>query len=204
MNKFSKIVMLLRHRRAFRAALSTQLAILSQDENFVFGGLTEVEDEAILKIVENFNHNDGPIIEFGTLFGITTRLIASASLANRKILTVDNFCWNPLGLTSELHEAFTRKILKMELSSGKVDLIVSSSESFRKNYSGPIPSLVFFDADHSYTAVKDEIRWAKDIKVPLICGHDYGNASFGVTQAVDEEFPDGVESAGMIWWKSFR
>ena len=59
--------------------------------------------------------------------------------------------------------------------------------------------MVFFDADHRYEAVKEEIAWALTAGVPSICGHDYGNALFGVTKAVDEAFPDGVETAGMCW-----
>ena len=41
--------------------------------------------------------------------------------------------------------------------------------------------------------------WAKSLGVKIICGHDYANAYFGVTRAVDEAFPQGVETAGMCW-----
>ena len=77
--------------------------------------------------------------------------------------------------------------------------MVEDSECFRKNYRGTCPSLVFLDADHSYAAVRDEIAWAKALGVPMICGHDYGNARFGVTRAVDEAFHEGVQVTGMVW-----
>ena len=61
-------------------------------------------------------------------------------------------------------------------------------------------SLVF-DALHQYEPVRDEIAWAKGIGVACICGHDYNNPSpvFGVTRAVDEAFPHGVDVCGMCW-----
>ena len=78
-------------------------------------------------------------------------------------------------------------------------MAVLDSSSFRKNYVGPAPSMVFLDADHSYEAVRDEIAWAKKLGVRLVCGHDYGNPRFGVTRAVDEAFPEGVQIRGTVW-----
>ena len=181
--------------------LSTQLSLLEGDEDFALGGLTAVEEEAIVELVKKAAAYPGDVIEFGTLFGITTKLMASVAEAEQKIVTVDNFCWNPFGLTPAMHELFTRKILRTELEKGFVELRVTGSEEFREDYAGQTPAMVFLDADHSYEAVKDEIQWAKSLGVPLICGHDYGNVRFGVTQAVDEEFPDGVQSQGMVWWR---
>jgi hypothetical protein len=59
---------------------------------------------------------------------------------------------------------------------------------------------VFLDADHSYAAVRDEIAWARGLGVPLIAGHDYGVAKFGVTRAVEEAFsPGSVTVGGTVW-----
>ncbi len=201
MNRLTKFCKLLTHQRELRAALSTQLSIIEEGENFALGGLTEIEEAAIVRLVQHAKQYPGPVIEFGTLFGITTKVMASVAAESQRVVTVDNFCWNPFGLTPELHETFTRKILRMELVSGRVELTIAGSAEFRKSYNGEIPSMVFLDADHSYEAVKDEIQWAKSLGVPLISGHDYRNARFGVTQAVDEEFSDGVEFASMVWWK---
>lgn len=50
--------------------------------------------------------------------------------------------------------------------------------------------LIFIDADHSYKAVKDDIRhWLPKMrKGGLLCGHDYSNrkANAGVIKAVNE------------------
>jgi hypothetical protein len=140
------------------------------------------------------------IVEFGTLFGLTTLLLAQYKLASHQVITLDNFSWNPFGLTPSLHRDFTKRILRSALQTGAVQLVEKDSKSFRAEYQGVIPCMVFLDADHSYQAVKDEIGWAKKIGVKLICGHDYGNPNFGVTQAVDEAFPEGVEVRGMVWW----
>lgn len=199
MHKVKQLVTALKWHRQVRAALSTQLSLLEDPTVFALGGMTDEEEARIAELVRAAS--DGPVIEFGTLFGLTTGLMASVARAGQVIVTVDNFCWNPFGLTPALHEAFTRKILRGELASGRVELRVCDSASFRREYAGPRPALVFLDADHTYEAVRDEIAWAKGLGVPLICGHDYGNPRFGVTRAVDEAFPEGVEVQGMVWVK---
>lgn len=207
MHKLCQLFKAIRWQRQIRAALSTQLVLLENPTVFALGGLTEEEEMFVGSLVrgckDSQNHDDGrgPIIEFGTLFGLTTRLIASEAGGKRSVITVDNFCWNPFGLTPALHETFTRRILRGELASGSVSLHVGSSADFRSRYQGQVPAMVFLDADHSYAAVRDEILWAKKLGVPVICGHDYANPRFGVTRAVDEAFPEGVAVQGMVWAK---
>jgi len=58
--------------------------------------------------------------------------------------------------------------------------------------------MVFIDADHTYEAVKADIKMWKPKAKKLICGHDYDIAS--VKKAVDELLEiDGV--IGSIWWQ---
>lgn len=193
------------------ALVSSHLSILEGDGVAAsLGGLTDEEELAISAIVRECvsslvkEERPGPIVEFGTLFGLTTQLLAEAAPEGVTVLTVDNFCWNPFGLPPDLHRQFTRRILRPYLETGRVRLIDQDSALFRERYAGPIPQLVFFDADHSYEAVSDEIAWAKRMRIPCIAGHDYGNALFGVTRAVDEAFPEGVPVKGMVWWKAER
>ena len=197
-HKLKQIGKALRWQREVRAALSTHLALLEEPPVFALGGLTD-EEEACVRACARSLAADGPIVEFGTLFGLTTRLLAAEAQGRRPVLTVDNFCWNPFGLTPALHEAFTRKVLRTELEAGRVTLCVADSAAFRGGYAGAVPAMVFLDADHTYAAVRDEIAWAQRLGVALICGHDYGNARFGVTRAVDEAFPEGIERRGMVW-----
>jgi hypothetical protein len=199
MHKLKQLWTALKWQREVRAAVSTQLTLLENPTVFALGGLTEEEEQAVRSLVRAGGREGGPVVEFGTLFGLTTRLLAEAAPAGVTVLTVDNFCWNPFGLPPALHETFTRKILRGELAAGTVTLYAGDSEAFRRTYRGPRPAMVFLDADHSYEAVRDEIAWAKGLGVPLICGHDYGNPRFGVTRAVDEAFPDGVDVCGSVW-----
>ena len=191
--------MVLKWQRQIRAALSTQLALLENPSVVTLGGLTDEEDRRVAELVHAAKDWAGPIIEFGTLFGLTTRLIVAEATEGQPVITVDNFCWNPFGLPPSQHEAFTRRILRGELSAGRASLYVGDSATFRRTYRAEVPALVFLDADHSYEAVKDEINWAKTLGVPVIAGHDYRNARFGVTRAVDEAFPEGVDVRGMVW-----
>jgi len=216
---------MVKYQRQIRALISTHLSVLENDNSFALGGLTEEEEDGVRALVESCglfsneasfhtktrrheekelcglspSEETSCIVEFGTLFGITTGLLAHYKSAKMKVITVDNFCWNPFGLTPEMHKAFTRRILRCQLAKGDVELVEMDSKTFRDTYKGRIPNMVFLDADHSYEAVRDEIAWAKKIGVPLISGHDYGNSRFGVTKAVDEAFPDGVQVKGMVW-----
>jgi hypothetical protein len=189
----------LRWQREVRQAVSTQLALLENPTIFAMGGLTDAEEARVAELVRRAAKHDGPIVELGTLFGLTTLLMAAEARSGQPVISIDNFCWNPFGLPPDLHEAFTRKVLRGELATGRVDLVRSASADVRRTWRWPVPALVFLDADHSYAAVRDEIAWAKALGVPIICGHDYGNARFGTTRAVDEAFGGDIEVRGMVW-----
>jgi hypothetical protein len=204
LRKIKQVLKALKWQKQIRAAISTQLSLLEGDNLFALGGLTEEEENALVELISTLKNGpqdtQGVIVEFGTLFGLTTLLLAQHKLATQKVITLDNFSWNPFGLTATLHRGFTKRILRSAIQTGAVQLEEKDSKSFRAEYQGPIPCMIFLDADHSYKAVKEEIEWAKSLGVKLICGHDYGNQRFGVTQAVDEAFPKGVEVKGMVWW----
>lgn len=191
-----KLKLLWNHRREVRTALGRQIALLEGDGiASALGGLT---DEEIAGLV-SWLPTSGTLVEFGTLFGLTAKAVAAAK-PNLKIVAVDNFSWNPFGLTPELHEAFTRRILSREIAEGRVQVENVSSKEFRRMCATP-PDAVFLDALHQYEPVRDEIAWAKEVGVRCVCGHDYGNPNpiFGVTRAVDEAFPKGVDVCGMCW-----
>ena len=200
LHKIRQLVLALKWQRQIRAALATQLALLEAPSLFVLGGLTDEETDALAALARSVDPAGGPIIEFGTLFGLTTLALAEQKPAGVKLVTVDNFGWNPFGLPPALHRTFTERILRGVRRAGDVELIAADSGDFRAGYRGAVPGMVFLDADHGYRAVREEIAWALRLGVPLISGHDYGNTRFGVTQAVDEAFPGGVQVAGMIWW----
>jgi hypothetical protein len=200
LHKLAQLRKALKWHRQVRQAVSTQLSLLDDPDASVLGTLTAADEARLESLVREAGRHSGPIVELGTLFGLTTRLIASVARADQPVITVDNFSWNPFGLPPAMHEAFARKVLRTELASGRVALQVADSAGFRRDYRGPVPALLFLDADHSYAAVRDEIAWARNLGVPVICGHDYGVARFGVTRAVDEAFgKDSVRVGGTVW-----
>jgi len=127
-----------------------------------------------------------PIIEIGTLFGYSTRVIAAAKARDQQLITVDNYSWNPLGLSADAHRLATRKVLKEAIETLNTTIVDAPAKDFYRQYSGPAPALFFCDADHSYEAVKADLLWARAVNATIICGDDYEPRHQGVTKAVDE------------------
>ena len=163
------------------------------------GSLNEAELDLLKRAVEQTAALPGPIVEIGTLFGFTTGMIASWVQGDRKIITVDNFSWNPWGLVPEAHQALTRRVLAPFLRTGRVEIAAQGSAEFFAAYAGPPPALVFIDGDHSYAAVHRDILGAQRIGAEVIGGHDYAPAIPGVVQAVEERFPGATVRRGTAW-----
>ena len=191
-----RLITLLRHWREAKAAFST-LSYLYADNNTSLNALGGLTDEEMRVVCKWAAESPGmTVVEVGTLFGLTARELAR-QISGGRVIAVDNFSWNPFGLPSKVHEAFTRRILR----GTKVELINCSSEDWRNQVNGPI-DMIFFDASHRYEDVKSECEWAKAAGIKMICGHDYGNPNprFGVTRAVNEVFgAENVEVVGMCW-----
>ena len=201
MSKIGQLIRVLKYQRQIRELVSSQLSILEDKHDYACGGLSEEEEWGLTDLLRSTRDmRAGVIVEFGTLFGVTTLLLASLMATGQKIITVDNFCWNPFGLRPEQHKAFAMRFLRYGIASGDIELAEYDSCAFRASYDGMVPKMVFLDADHSYEAVRDEITWAKRLGVKIIAGHDYGKPEFGVTRAVDEAFPQGVNIRGSVWW----
>ena len=105
MNKVLQLWRIATHPRELRMALSGLGVRLAGDD--ALGGLTDSETEALVRWTKEPGVD--AFVEIGTLFGLTARTVAQ--LAGKRVVAVDNFCWNPFGLTPAQHEAFTRKIL---------------------------------------------------------------------------------------------
>lgn len=128
-----------------------------------------------------------PIVEIGTLFGFSTRILALHKDPAQPLVTVDNYSWNPLGLSSEVHFLATRGILAEAIENFGVTQINRDKNLFYAEYNMGPPALFFCDADHSYEATKADLLWAKEAGAGIVCGHDYDPVRHkGVTQAVDE------------------
>lgn len=131
--------------------------------------------------------DDGPIIEIGTLFGRSTLVMATQKSIEINLVTVDNYSWNPLGISTEAHFRITQKILLEAKRKLNVHQIKSDKKEFYRTYQDGSPTLVFLDAVHTYEETKEDILWAKHSKTKIICGHDYHKQNHpGVVRAVDE------------------
>jgi hypothetical protein len=128
-----------------------------------------------------------PIVEVGTLFGASTLVLASWKPPSQRLLTVDNYSWNPLGISPAAHRLATRARLSYAIRHQAVEIVDCDATSFYASYEGPAPALFFCDADHSYEAVLNDLRWARSVGASLIAGHDYDRTLHpGVVRAVDE------------------
>lgn len=191
-----QILPLLRNFGRVRNALSFLASVYGGDGvQDAIGGLTEEEKSGLVKWIGESRR----VVEIGTLFGFTAKRIVAETQA--KVIAVDNFSWNPFGMPANLHEAFTREILATELKSGRVELVRTDAQEFLKTLRDV--DFVFLDGDHRYEAVKAEIELVKSAGVKMIAGHDYGNALFGVTRAVEETLGKPDEVVGMCWLKRF-
>jgi len=160
-----------------------------------------VEPEArplLEKLVREARRHPGPIIEIGTLMGITTTTIALNKAADQKVITVDKYCWNPWGISSEAHQALAAQVLRYLVETGHVEQVVMCKNEFFETYSGPPPALVFLDAIHDYEETKKDIEWATRVGAAMISGHDYSADFPGVIEVVDE-FGGPRELLGSVW-----
>ncbi len=150
------------------------------------GQLSLVESRLLSEIVAG-SDKDRPIIEIGTLFGYSTTVMTIAKAQSQRLLTVDNYSWNPLGLSPEAHYQTTRNRLAEATQHFSVEIIRMGKDEFYGSYDGPPPALFFCDADHSYAATKADLLWARSVSASIICGDDYDHPyQLGAKQAVDE------------------
>jgi predicted O-methyltransferase YrrM len=124
-----------------------------------------------------------PIIEIGTLYGWSTMAICLFRPHGQRVVSVDNYSWNPLGFDPDTHQAVARSRLA---ALADVELVRADKTEFYATYTGPAPALVFADADHSYAETLADLRWARSVGAGIIAGHDYGPRFPGVVRAVDE------------------
>jgi hypothetical protein len=151
--------------------------------------LATMEQEALpflRELVRRSQQFPGPIIEIGTLLGVTTTHMALAKAPEQKIITVDVYCWNPWYCPAEIHEAMTAQVLYYLTTTGHVDRVKMDKDEFYRMYDGPPPAMVFLDAMHDYENTKRDIEWAKRVGARIISGHDYCDRHPGVVQIVNE------------------
>lgn len=186
---------LVKHRHA-----TYQFLRFCEDTDQAFAGSVLPNELDFLKtLVEEADVIPGPIIEVGTLFGFATQKMAEWKSESKELITIDNFRWNPIGLSSAAHKDFTRRILHYVTCKANTRIFEGDNSDFYRHYEGPTPSLIFIDAGHRYEDVIVDIEWAKTAGIPIIAGHDYADSFPGVMRAVDESFGDDKRLVGSVW-----
>ena len=194
MSRLCRLWRVLTHPRELRLALSGLATRLGGDD--AMGGLSPEETEALVRWTKD--SGAATFVEIGTLFGFTARDVAR--LAGVHVVAVDNFSWNPFGLTPEQHEAFARRVV----DGADVEIVRADAAEFLAAIAERADSgraFVFLDGSHAYEDVKNEIETCIARGVRTIAGHDFGNSAFGVTQAVRDVVGEPDEVVGTCWVK---
>lgn len=150
-------------------------------------GQLSLEEARLLGEIVSESDATRPIIEIGTLFGFSTIVMTLRKQPAQRLVTVDNYSWNPLGLSPDAHFETTANRLSDAIKSHSVEMVRMDKDQFYREYSGPPPAVFFCDADHSYKATKADLVWARSVGATIICGDDYDHPfQRGTAQAVDE------------------
>jgi hypothetical protein len=198
--KISKIIKFFNHRKQLQPLISSYIFFLENSDWSAWGSITEEDEAGIKAAVALASLYEGPIIEIGALFGHTTNLLGTMKKPEVQLIAVDNFTWNPFGLSQDKHRQFTKRSLRYLLENCSTSIYDGASESFYSANQDMKPSMVFIDAGHDYDSVKKDIDWAIRSNCPVICGHDYHKGLHpGVAKAVDESFGDDIEIYGSVW-----
>jgi hypothetical protein len=166
----------------------------------VWGSISDEDEKIIAELTKKAARIDGPIIEIGALFGFTTQLIATNKPADKKLIAVENFSWNPFGIPPDDHRVITNRVLRYVMAHCNTTVFDGSSQEFYKTYQQGTPSMIFIDAGHTYEDVKKDISWAIEQGIPIISGHDYHPLHPGVVRAVDEMLPDNKKIVSSVWY----
>lgn len=200
MKTLKYIPKLFQHRRALFGILTNYIFMRDNTETTLWGSISDDELEALKDLVLKAAQFDGPIIEVGALFGLTTQFISSHKSPDKELITIENFTWNPFFIPPDDHRAFIYRILYDAHRCRNTRVFDGDSSSFYSSYEGVRPSMVFIDADHQYESVLKDLEWACRMKIPIISGHDYSDLWPGVKKAVNETFPSAqIRLSGSVW-----
>jgi predicted O-methyltransferase YrrM len=136
---------------------------------------------------------DGTFVELGAWLGKSSAYLCDKA-TSQQITIVDSFKGTADYLDSFYQLAKTQDIYKLFLKNmgdRNYKVIKSTSKAASKKFADESLDVVFIDLDHSYEAVKEDIRlWLPKVKKGgYIAGDDYQENWKGVIQAVDELLP---------------
>jgi hypothetical protein len=199
LKKLGSAIKIFKMRRELRLLISNYLFFIENENQTIWGSISSEDEDRIIELTKVAASFPGPIVELGTLFGLTTQLIATYKPIEKKLITVENFSWNPFCLPQNYHRILTHRILRYNILHCNTSVFDGSTRKFYDTYNGERPSMIFIDADHAYEQVKEDIQTAINLKIPIIAGHDYCDLHPGVKRAVDEIFQGKIQIKGSVW-----
>jgi hypothetical protein len=202
LTRLHRTIHLLRNRHLANALLATHEEFARTEDYSLWGSLSDQEQSVINRLIGCASRHPGPIIEVGTLFGLTTQLIATSKDRDRELITIDNYSWNPFSIPPGHHRKFTHRALRYCTLYCNTRIFDGSNRTFYSNYAGETPAMIFIDADHSYEGVLVDIAWAKKMRIPIISGHDYSTRFPGIVRAVEESFGPNFKVEESIWYST--
>lgn len=177
-----------------------QFLLYNYYDNEFDGTVDEIEYDVLKNLsIEANKINKMFMVEIGALFGLSTQAILEGISSKTKVISIDNFMWNPIGLTPKRHEKLLNLNMQYFLNKKMLEIHNgdSSSENLVKRLNNNV-SLVYIDGDHSYEGVKKDINFAKKINANIICGDDFHFS--GVKKAVEENFKNSFEIINSTFW----
>jgi len=199
LKKLRRAIKIIKMHRELRSVISNYLFFIENENQTIWGSISSEDEERIIELTKIAGSIPGPIVELGTLFGLTTQLIATYKPIEKKLIAVENFSWNPFCIPQNYHRILTQRILRYNIMHCNTFVFDGSTRDFYDTYNGEGPSMVFIDADHSYEGVKEDIHNAIKLGIPIIAGHDYCELHPGVKRAVDEIFQGKIQIKGSVW-----
>ena len=191
-----RFVRMVQHRGQVNGFLDSFFA--TPDSWGTMGSVRPNELPFLKELCEEASRHPGPIVEIGTLFGFASTKIALWKRPEQRLLTVDNYSWNPCGFPPAAHKELAARVLEFVKAREHVEQLDCDKQRFFDDYRGDPPAMVFMDADHGYEPTREDIAWARRVKAHIICGHDYGPEFPGVIRAV-EEAGGPTKLVGSLW-----
>ena len=135
----------------------------------------------------------GTFVELGAWLGKSSSYLCDKA-KGQEIIIIDSFEGTAEYLDSYYQLAKTKDIFKLfteNMGDRKYKAIKATSKAAARKFTSESLDVVFIDLDHSYEAVKEDIKlWLPKVKKGgYIAGDDYHENWKGVIQAVDELLP---------------
>jgi predicted O-methyltransferase YrrM len=159
--------------------------------------------QVLADLVREVEGLKGDIVEIGAWQGCST--IAMAQATRRIVNTVDTWAGSPNEISADL--AAARDVhaeFVANLAAADVDNVVAWRMDWRTYFTTHLDALrlVFIDAEHTYTEVRDTIETVRPLLVPggIICGDDAHHPP--VQRAVIDTLGNAALAATLWIWRT--